>query len=351
MRIAFYAPVNAPHDPTPSGDRLIGRQLWRGLEALGHEVVIASNLKSWSRDPKSLDDLKAQAADEVSQFHGIPFDAWFTYHVYYKAPDLIGPWIARAQGIPYFIAEASLSPKRADGPWAEHYALAREAIMLASRIFCISPRDRPALEVAGLETLVDLPPWVDAKNWQARARKRDGAPLGLVTTAMMRDGDKFESYGLIAKSLASLTGEWTLDVYGDGPAREKVEALFEPFESAVSFHGVTAQPALAKAYAKADLFLWPGLGEGLGMTYLEAQAAGLACIACDGPGPRGALDDGSARLTAATPEAFGWAIADLAGNKSRREAMGAAGRRLIDMRYSRTRFLHILKDVIEGHRP
>ena len=33
--------------------------------------------------------------------------AWFTYHLYYKAPDWLGPDIARALAIPYLVAEAS----------------------------------------------------------------------------------------------------------------------------------------------------------------------------------------------------------------------------------------------------
>jgi len=43
---------------------------------------------------------------------------WFTYHLYHKAPDHIGPVVARQLGIPYVLAEASYAAKQARGPSA-----------------------------------------------------------------------------------------------------------------------------------------------------------------------------------------------------------------------------------------
>ena len=53
---------------------------------------------------------------------------WFTYHVYYKAPDWIGPRVARGLGIPYVVAEGSRAAKRAQGPWALGHAGAEAAL-------------------------------------------------------------------------------------------------------------------------------------------------------------------------------------------------------------------------------
>ena len=39
-------------------------------------------------------------------------DLWFTYHLYYKAPDWLGPRVAEALSIPYVVAEASVAGTR-----------------------------------------------------------------------------------------------------------------------------------------------------------------------------------------------------------------------------------------------
>jgi len=347
MRIAFYCPMTVLGEGPPSGDKLIARQIKEGLEALGHDVVVASTLNSWSRNPEDLAAMKEDAAREVARLGAESFNAWFTYHVYYKAPDLVGPWIARGRGIPYYIAEASLAPKRAEGPWAEHYALALEAIDVADRLFCVSPRDVDALMETGFAgKMTDLFPHVDAKAWSRPRNEQADGPVRLVTTAMMREGDKLDSYLLIAAALQKLDLDWRLKVFGDGPAREAVEKAFAAHGDKVTFAGAADPFTLAGAYAEADLFIWPGIGEGLGVAYLEAQAAGLPVIACNGPGPQGALDDNVARLTQATPDAYAWAIRDLARDAVRRATMAKAAKRRAQSKFSRERFLMTLKSVI-----
>ena len=46
MRVAFYAPMKAPDDPTPSGDRMMARLLIQALEYAGHTVQVASKFSS-----------------------------------------------------------------------------------------------------------------------------------------------------------------------------------------------------------------------------------------------------------------------------------------------------------------
>ncbi len=58
-------------------------------------------------------------------------DAWLTYHVYHKAPDHLGPYVTRALGIPYLVAEASLAAKQANGPLGDGLSrVARELCQL-----------------------------------------------------------------------------------------------------------------------------------------------------------------------------------------------------------------------------
>ncbi len=110
MRIAFYAPLKPPDHPTPSGDRRIARLLMAALETSGHTPVLASRFPS--RDAEGDPDGRIEARGAalmkqvLAQLRRYPPEAWFTYHLYYKAPDWLGPPIAQALGIPYLVAEA-----------------------------------------------------------------------------------------------------------------------------------------------------------------------------------------------------------------------------------------------------
>ena len=192
---------------------------------------------------------------------------------------MVGPAVSSALGLPYVISEPSISPRRRSGPWAGFAAASEAAINRADRLFWTTGRDRPELEAAGHGArMTHLPAFLDPGP-QPKHAPHDG-PLRLLTIAMMRQGDKLESYRRLAAGLASLDSNWHLDIHGDGAARAEVKAAFASLAPRVTFHGATQDRARLRAACEAaDLFLWPGVGEGVGMVYLEAQAAGLPVIA------------------------------------------------------------------------
>lgn len=285
MKIAFYAPMRPPGAQGTSGDRAIATLLWSGLEALGHHVFLASPLKTWSAAPPDFAPLNARAETDAVRLLTRGLDLFFTYHSYYKAPDLIGPALAH-RSIPYVIAEASLAPRRATGPWAAGFAAAKRSIDTANAILSITARDRPALEAAGYgDKLINVPLYSQLPPMPPAS----GEPHDLITVAMMREGDKLESYRILARALQDAPGDWHLTIVGDGHARGEVETLFAPLKGRVTFKGALMGADLAGALAKAGTFVWPGTQEGLGIAFLEAQAAGLPCVALDEPGPRAAI--------------------------------------------------------------
>ncbi|MCG8512127.1 MAG: glycosyltransferase family 1 protein, partial [Rhodospirillales bacterium] len=120
MRIAFHAPLKPPSHPAPSGDRRMARLLMTALESAGHSVFLASDFRSYdgagdeTRQRELRESGRATAEDLIRRFReqddaNRP-DAWFTYHLYHKAPDWLGPAVSKALGIPYFVAEASFAP-------------------------------------------------------------------------------------------------------------------------------------------------------------------------------------------------------------------------------------------------
>ena len=261
-RLLFFAPLKAPDHPTPSGDRTVGRLIVRALKRAGYEVELASRLRTRVAGP----NLSAQyakrdkcfaAADRlVARARQLPRAqrprAFFTYHLYYKAVDWIGPRVADALDIPYLAAEASHAPKRARDDWAFNHAGAEAAIRRANAIFCLNSNDKECLAlVTEKRRLIDLPPFLDLKkfapmvpdrtaaraSWAKRA-KIDAAAPWLLAVGMMRAGDKLASYRVLAEALqrAKLKRPILL-IAGDGEARRAVKQAFADAPCRVEFLG------------------------------------------------------------------------------------------------------------------
>ena len=304
MRIAFYAPLKAHDHPTASGDRLIAGLLVRALERAGHDVIIASRLRTFDgtgdrrRQRRLAREARTQARRLLAEWSGSPAvpRCWFTYHLYHRAPDWIGPRVSARLGIPYVVAEASHAPKQAQGAWRHGHRAVAAALARSSRVIALNPDDVPALQrfFGDGERIRRLAPFLDtgacaAHGERVRRRARiarvlSAAPADplLVCVAMMRHGRKAESFRLLARALERTTHlPWRLLVVGDGPARGEVEAAFAGLESAgrVVFLGMRSPPALYGIVSACDLFVWPALGEPIGMAMLEAQALGVPVVA------------------------------------------------------------------------
>ncbi len=350
MRIAFYAPLKPPDDPTPSGDRLIARLFLGALAMAGHTVEIASRLKTFDRTGVAPDAPPSEPsrhqrlqilADRIAKrlIRRWTLRApeqrpklWFTYHLYHKAPDWIGPQVAAAFGIPYVVAEASMTPRQAIGPWSSGHAAVLAALGRANLVLALNPKDitgvrlgvRPDTPVLPFKPFIDASPFLDAARHTSR---RASGPMRLITVAMMRADVKRTSYLLLAQALARIEGRsWTLTVIGDGPAEPEIRAAFTPFGECVTFLGRLPRHRVAEALAAADLFVWPAIGEAIGMVFLEAQAAGLAVIGADRPGVAGVVAHGETGLLVpeGDAEALATAIAALIDDDARRATMAAA---------------------------
>jgi glycosyltransferase involved in cell wall biosynthesis len=303
MRLAFYAPLKPPDHPVPSGDRRMGRLLIQALERAGHEVELASRLAARDEAGRGHCEIAAQAAAERERLLALftsrpPAErpaAWFTYHLYYKAPDWIGPAIAQALSIPYLVAEASVANKRAGGPHDPGHRATLAAVAAAARIFVISPPDRECLApLVEPHRLVDLPAFLDlaegttpaigrAELRRALAERHglDGSQPWLLAVGMMRTGDKLASYRILGLALAQILDlDWQLLVAGDGPARPEVEAALAPLGAErVRYLGRLEADELTGCLGATDLCVWPAVNEAYGMALLEAQAAGLPVVA------------------------------------------------------------------------
>ena len=381
MKIAYYAPMKPPGHPVPSGDRSMARLLWTALRRAGHDPLLISRLRSYEGrgDPRQQRIIERRAArvrrrllDRFLAPGCVDRPAlWFTYHLYHKAPDLLGPAICRALEIPYVVAEASHAPKQAGGPWTGGFESAREALLMASRIIALNPVD-----VACVDRLLAtgqgrapgvsrLAPFIDARRMRRWSRQaaacrqlvrdlnlKPGIPV-LITVAMMRNQAKLASYALLARALKELERRpWQLIIAGDGEARGEVESRFRGFAPGrVRFVGRLAGRSLAHHLGLADLFVWPAIDEAWGMVFMEAAAAGLPCVAGAAGGVAQVVAHGSSGLLVpkADAGAFAAALAELLADPQRRCLLAAGAVRKVltghDLEPAAARLQAILKGL------
>ncbi len=362
MRIAFYAPLKSPDHPVPSGDRRMARLFMKALRQAGHEVALASRFRSYdgagdAARQARLCRLGARLASRcVDRCRADPPDLWFTYHLYHKAPDWLGPAIARSLDIPYVVAEASFAPKQRGGPWAAGHTAVADAVYNADRVICVNPDDaeclRPLLPDAsrlmGMKPFLDAEPAARARADRAGHREALAASLGIdpgvpwiAVAAMMRPGDKLASYRLLGDALRRVTDRyWVLLVAGDGPARGDVTAALN-FGDRVRYLGTLEREGIDRLHAAADLGAWPAINEAYGMALLEAQAAGLPLVVGDRDGIRQFVGEGETALLVRTGDAaaFAAALASLLDAPTRRAAMA-------DAAVARVRLEHDLPEAV-----
>lgn len=340
MRVAFYAPLKPPDHPVPSGDRRVARLFIDALHLAGHDPFVASRLRSYDgagdrgRQAR-LGEVGARTAERLLRRWRRARDAapelWFTYHLYYKAPDWLGPEISAALGIPYVVAEASSAPKRAGGAWALGHRAVEQALHRADLVLALNPADRecvlPLLREP--QRWVALPPFLDARPYAVRRVREPASPPRLIAVAMMRPGDKLAAYRLLGAALARLLDlDWSLDIVGDGDASDEVAAALAPLGPRVRYRGALDDAAVAAALGEADLFVWPAINEAFGMALLEAQASGLAVVAGASGGVGGIVAAGETGLLVPPGDAaaFAAAVRRLIVDRDARVAMGAAAR-------------------------
>ncbi|MGC3938669.1 glycosyltransferase family 4 protein [Roseobacter sp. EG26] len=312
----------------------MGRALLKALDYGGVTAEVVSTLQT--RDKAGDKEVQArlfeQADAEINRLidQGLRTDwqVWVTYHSYYKAPDLVGPTVSAALNLPYVQIEATRARKRLKGPWA-HFAQAAEAASDAAQvIFHLTERDAEALHAYGpshqqIKHLCPFLPRVELPP----ASSGFGPMLSV---GMLRHGDKFASYQLIADALKLLeTPEWHLVIAGNGPALDAVASMMQEFGDRVDLRGSLDESDMQKLYSEASLLFWPGVNEAFGMTYLEAQAAALPVVAQRRPGVCDVLAPGVYPEPERGPEALARDLDALLGDSGARIARGQAARKYV----------------------
>jgi len=364
MDIAFYAPLKPPDHPVPSGDRQMARMLIKALEQKGHAIEVVSHMRAYLADNSDvrLTNLRDDARAETERIaalwmSGKKPDLWLTYHPYYRSPDLLGPALSKKFGIPYVTIEASYSRKRERDAWSNAQQLLKSAIEKAALNICFTKRDQEGLAMLGPDVrLAYVAPFIDVEGYDEPAVSTERHAIELIAVAMMRKGDKFDSYRMLAEALERLGSlDWHMSIIGDGPLRREIQALFGNIPaSRITWIGERAPGEIAGALRAADLYCWPGCGEAYGLAYLEAAAAGIPVVAQETAGVPEVVRNGETGIL--TPpgdvDAYANAIRTLAIDRDRLRKLGEQARRFVlterTLEIASQRLDSVLRKVADG---
>ena len=342
MQISFYMPFKPLGHENPSGDLVTGTELFDYIRGRGHTIDLVSRfrtryltLKPWLWPAIG----PAMAAAEIRS-RRLRSRIWLTYHTYYKAPDVIGPLCCRRLKIPYTIFQGIYSTKRRR-QWRTRpgFWLNRMVLKAARVVFTNKRTDQKnLLRLLPAERVVYVPPGIVPANFQFTASARnklreqwltEEIPV-ILTAAMFRPGVKTDGLLRVIRAAGRIAAkglDFKLVIVGDGAGRRLLQNQARKHVSGrVIFTGQIPRSRLHQYYSAADLFVFPGIRESLGMVYLEAQSCALPVVAHDGWGAADAvIHNKTGLLTRADdPAGFSAAMIKLITQPETRKQMGAA---------------------------
>ncbi|MFC1828759.1 glycosyltransferase family 4 protein [Thermodesulfobacteriota bacterium] len=342
MRILYYMPFKSLGHSTPSGDLVIGTELHDFLTQRGHQLDVASRLRTrwiflkpwlWSR-------FFTQRARAIRLAQRKRAHLWMTYHTYYKSPDILGPSSCRRLKIPYVIFQGIYATKiRRRLKTLPGFILNRRALVSADFVFANKKIDYTnLLRIVPPDRLQYVRPGIIPREFffDENARKEIRGRWGVqkvpvvMAAAMFRPGVKTRGLVRVINACGNLYRQGIklyLVLAGDGQNREYLEALADDcLRGNVRFLGKIPRRQLYRFYSAADVFAFPGIEESLGMAYLEAQSCGLPAVALNDWGAKEAIVHNRTGLLSGENDRGGFErnIARLIQNPSVRIKMGKA---------------------------
>ena len=343
-RIAFYAPFKPLGHAQPSGDLVTATGIVEFLLGQDHQILSTSRLRCrwiyWK--PWLWPYLWWERQRVVRKFTSEPADIWFTYHSYYKAPDLLGPYAAKRLNIPYVIFQGIYSTKRRRKlKTRAGFHLNKAALLAADHIFTNKKVDllnlRRLIPDKGVSYVAPgLNPDEFIFDAEARAELRrqwsiTDEPV-ILSAAMFRPDVKTRGLKWVIRACGEMVRQgrdFQLVIAGDGRERKTLQNMAtEQIPGKFRFVGKIPRWELYRYYSAADVFVFPGIGESLGMVFLEAQACGLPVVAFDNAGVPEAVQDRKTGLLVPAHEMapFVDAVKRLLSDRDLRRQMGQSAK-------------------------
>jgi glycosyltransferase involved in cell wall biosynthesis len=282
------------HDPArPSGGNTYDRRVCRGLRALGWAVHEHAVPGAWPRPGDTGHAALAHTVRRIADGAVVLLDGL----VASTAPDALVPHARRLRQV--VLVHMPLGHRPVDDEAAAVRAREREVLEAAAAVVTTSAWTRRRLaELYALPTdrVHVAEPGVDTAPLASGSAAGDSL---LCVAALTPD----KGHDVLLDGLAmAMDLSWRCECVGSlvrAPAfadRVRRRALASGLGDRVSFRGPCIGPELDRAYARADLLVFPSHAETYGMVVTEALARGLPVLATDVGGITEAVgygDDGT----------------------------------------------------------
>ena len=364
MNISFYAPLKPLGHAHPSGDLVTATGLFEFLSHQGHQVTSASSFRCrwlyWK--PWLWPTLLWERQKVIQRLSSKTVDLWFTYHSYYKAPDLLGPVVSRKINTPYVIFQGIYSTKRKRRlKTMPGFYLNKNTLSTADHVFTNKTVDQINLQrLLPLNRITYVAPGIMPGEFTFDGSARDdmrrhwqvGDEPVIFSAAMFRPDVKTEGlrWGIRAcGELFRQGNQFWLVIAGDGKEKKKLQKMAaEQMPGRVRFVGKIPRRDMYRYYSAADLFVFPGIRESLGMVFLEAQSCGLPVVAFDNAGVPEAVQHSKTGLLVPMfdLDSFVRAIERLLNNGDLRRRMGDKAKTYIRETHNLTKNYEKLEKVL-----
>ncbi|TKD02464.1 glycosyltransferase family 4 protein [Polyangium fumosum] len=373
MKITFLCPdlVDAPHGGIPT----VSRQLLRQLERIARERRVPLAFDVWALHDAPHDTravarevglqtpprrfrsfggsrlgMLAEAARERSDA-----DLVFTTHIGLgPVARLLRP---RAAPIVQFLHGVEcwrpLPTHQRVGLWGSQLLISNSAFTL-DRFFDWNPEHR---------SIPSKVCWLGLSNDRATrdlAPPPEDAGLSALIVGRIHPEERYKGH-------AELISIWNhvrrqcpdarLDIVGDGAARPAYEAQAKRLglleSGAVRFWGRIPDDDLRALYQRTTVFAMPSRGEGFGLVYLEAMAAGVPCIGSLDDAAREVIVDGETGLSVryGDHEGLARALVELFSDAEFRDRLGRAARARVLASFTEDHFGTRIWDALAALHP
>ena len=180
---------------------------------------------------------------------------------------------------------------------------------------------------------------VDTRKWHPAESMREcgTGPLRLLTVGRLHWSKGHDVLLKAVKILHEGGTDVTLDLIGDGPERQTLEAqaVQDGLSERVTFHGSLSETRIIETMHDADIFVLASLGEPLGVAYMEAMAMEVATIGTNAGGVGEIINHGENGLLVLPkdPDALAVAIRRLREDGAYRKQLAQKGRQSIIERF------------------